>query len=397
MEPSLAIDVPVPDQPDVFSDSFREDPYPVYAALRESRPVYREPRYGGYLLTRFDDVLAALTDAATFSSAQGPGPMPSSSLSSAAALPATDPPHHDQLRALVNKGFTPRRVAASEPQILETTRRLVDDLDDEFDLVSSLSIPLPVVVIAEMLGVESERLPDFRKWSDAFVGLLESPPTPELMDAAQGLLGYFGALAEERRREPKEDLISAIVHAEIDGRRLEQSELDGFWIILLVAGNETTTNLISNQLRILSERPDLWKRLRDDRSLVSAAVEETVRFDCPVQNLGRQTTREVEISGMTIPEDSRVIVSYGAANRDPAAFEAAEEYRPERSERRHMGFGQGVHFCLGAGLARLEGRIALNALLDRYETIEPGSGAPVRLQSSVIRGFESLPLRGTRA
>ncbi len=323
--------------------------------------------------------------------------MPSSALATAAALPATDPPHHDQLRALVNKGFTPRRVAASEPRIRETTRRLVDELEDEFDLVPSLSIPLPVIVIAEMLGVEAERLPDFRKWSDAFVGLLESPPTPELMDAAQGLLGYFGALAEERRREPREDLISAIVHAEIDGRRLEQSELDGFWIILLVAGNETTTNLISNQLRILSERPGLWKRLRDDRSLVPAAVEETVRFDCPVQNLGRQTTREVELSGTTIPEDSRVIVSYGAANRDPAEFEAADEYRPQRSERRHLGFGQGVHFCLGAGLARLEGSIVLNALLDRYETIEAGSGTPVRLQSSVIRGFESLPLRGTRS
>jgi len=324
--------------------------------------------------------------------------MPSSSLASAAALPATDPPHHDQLRALVSKGFTPRRVAESEARIEAVARSLVDALpDDEFDLVPALSVPLPVVVIAEMLGVEPERLPDFRRWSDAFVGLLESPPTPELMKAGPELLGYFGALAEERRRQPKDDMISALVHAEIDGRRLDQSELDGFFIVLLVAGNETTTNLISNQVRVLSRRPDLWKRLRDDRSLVPAAVEETVRFDCPVQNLGRQTTRDVVVRGTTIPADSRVIVSFGAANRDPEAFEAPDEYRIDRAEKRHLGFGQGVHFCLGAGLARLEGRIALNALLDRFEAVEPGAGAAVRMPSSVIRGFESLPLRGVPA
>ena len=381
--------------PDVFSAEFREDPYPAYAALRRDRPVYREPRYGGWLLTRFDDVLAALLDPVTFSSAQGPAPMPSPGLGSIAALPATDPPHHDQLRALVNRGFTPRRVAASEPRVEAIARELMDALPgDVFDVVPALSIPLPVVVIAEMLGVEPERLPDFRRWSDAFVGLLESAPTPDLVAATQELLSYFRNLAEERRREPKDDLVTALVQAEIDGRRLDQGELDGFFIILLVAGNETTTNLISNQLHILSTRPELWQRLRADRSLVPGAVEETVRFDCPVQNLGRQTTRDVEIAGARIPADSRVIVSYGAANRDPAAFVAPDEYRIDREERRHLGFGQGVHFCLGAGLARLEGRIALNALLDRFERIEPAGAPPVRLQSTVIRGFESLPLRG---
>lgn len=381
--------------PDVFSHEFREDPYPFYEVLRRERPVYREPRYGGYVLTRFDDVLAALLDTETFSSAQGPGPAPSSNLSQAAALPATDPPHHDQLRALVSRAFTPRRVAASEPRIEAVTRELLDALDgDAFDVVPALSIPLPVVVIAEMLGVEPERLPDFRRWSDAFVGLLESEPSPELMQAAQGLVTYFKDLAEKRRRDPRDDMVSALVHAEIDGRRLTPDELDGFFIVLLVAGNETTTNLISNQLRILSRRPDLWQRLRDDRSLVPLAIEETVRFDAPVQNLGRQTTRDVVVRGVAIPRDSRVIVSYGAANRDPEAFEAPEDYRPERTEKRHLGFGQGVHFCLGAGLARLEGRIALNALLDRFETLSPGSAPPERLQSSVIRGFASLPLRG---
>jgi len=386
-------------QPDIFSAEFRDDPYPFYAALREARPVYREPRYGGYLLTRFDDVLEALVDPATFSSAHGPGPMPSGGMASAAALPATDPPHHDQLRALVSRGFTPRRVAESEGRIETLARELVAALPDgvDFDLVPALSIPLPVVVIAEMLGVESERLADFRRWSDAFVGLLESAPTPELMGSTHELLEYFRDLAERRRRDPRDDMVSALVAAEIDGRRLDQSELDGFFIVLLVAGNETTTNLISNQLNILAQRPELWRRLRADRSLVAGAIEETVRFDCPVQNLGRQTTRDVEIGGEKIPKDSRVIVSYGAANHDPRAFDAAHEYRVERDERRHLGFGQGVHFCLGAGLARLEGRVALNALLDRFETIEAGEQAPERLQSTVIRGFERLSLRGHSA
>jgi cytochrome P450 len=384
----------MPENPDVFSAEFRHDPYPTYAALRTRQPVYREPRYGAYVLTRFDDVLAALLDPETFSSAHGPGPMPSNSLSNTAALPATDPPHHDQLRALVNRGFTPRRVAESAPRIEALARELLDACPSgEFDVVPALSIPLPVFVIAEMLGVEPERLPDFRRWSDAFVGLLESDPTPDLVSAARELLGYFGELAEDRRKHPRDDMISALVHAEIDGRRLDQSELDGFFIVLLVAGNETTTNLISNQLHILAERPDLWKRLRDDRSLVAGAIEETVRYDTPVQNLGRQTTRPVTVRGVEIPKDSRIIVSFGAANRDPEAFDAPDEFRVDRDERRHLGFGQGVHFCLGAGLARLEGRIALDAMLDRFAQIEPGSAPSVRRQSTVIRGFDTLPLR----
>ncbi len=381
---------------DVFSAEFQEDPFPAYARLRRDAPVYREPRYGAYVLTRFDDVLEALKDPATFSSAAGPAPR-GGGLANLPALPATDPPHHDQLRALVNRAFTPRRVAAAEPRVRQLTRERMDALpDDGFDLVPALSIPLPVFVIAEMLGVDPEHRDDFRRWSDAFVGLLEQPPTPELLASAHELVDYFRGLAEERRREPKDDLVSALVHAEIDGRRLSQAELDGFFIVLLVAGNETTTNLISNQLNLLATRPDLWKQLREDRSRVPAALEETVRFDGPVQNLGRETTRDVTVAGVDIPAGSRVILSFGAANRDPAAFADPDQYLPERTEGRHLGFGFGVHFCLGAGLARLEGRIALDALLDRYSEIAPAPEAPQRLRSMVIRGFESLPLEVRR-
>ena len=379
-------------QPDVFAAPFQEDPFPVYERLRRESPVYREPRYGAWMLTRFEDVRDALLDHSTFSSAHGPGPMPGPR-ANLPALAATDPPHHDQLRALVSRAFTPRRVAQTAPRIETLARELLDALPGpDFDLVPALSVPLPVVVIAEMLGVEPEKRADFRRWSDAFVGLLENPPTEALQSAAMELVDYFRALGAARRSDPRDDLVSALVHAEIDGQRLSQEELDGFFIMLLVAGNETTTNLISNQLNILAHQPELWRQLRRDPSLVPAAIEETVRFDCPVQNLGRQTTRAVQVGEVEIPADQRVIVSYGAANRDPAAFEAPDEYRLDRPESQHMGFGFGVHFCLGVGLARLEGRVALEALLERFPEVQPGAAPARRLHSTVIRGFESLPI-----
>lgn len=269
-------------QPDVFAADFQEDPFPVYARLRRESPVYREPRHGAFLLTRFEDVRNALLDHETFSSAHGPGPMPGGP-ANLPALAATDPPHHDQLRALVSRAFTPRRVAEMAPRIEALAGELLDALPGpSFDLVEQLSIPLPVVVIAEMLGVEPEKRADFRRWSDAFVGLLETPPTAALQDAALELVDYFRALVTARRGDPRDDLVTALTQAEIDGRRLSQAELDGFFIMLLVAGNETTTNLISNQLNVLAGRPDLWRSLRQDRSLIPAAIEETVRFDCPV-------------------------------------------------------------------------------------------------------------------
>jgi len=381
--------------PDIYDPVFQEDPFATYAELRATQPVYREPRYGAFLLTRFEDVMAALRDHETFRSGAGPAPMPGNP-GGGAVLAATDPPYHDQLRALVSRAFTPRRVAESAPRIESLARELVDALpEDGFDLVSALSIPLPVTVIAEMLGVPAERQPDFRRWSDAFVGLLESPPTPDLLAATGELVHYFGELAAERRRRPQDDMVSALLQAEIDGRRLTQEELNGFFIILLVAGNETTTNLISNQLHLLASRPDLWKELRENRAAVPAAIEETVRWDAPVQNLGREATRDVTLHGVTMPAGARIVVSFGAANRDPAAFETPDDYRLDRGTTRHAGFGHGVHFCLGAGLARLEGHLALEALLDRFAEIRPGRVAPVRLHSTVIRGFEALPLAGS--
>jgi len=383
------------DAVDMFTPEFQEDPYPVYERLRRESPVYVEPRHGVHWLTRHEDVLNVLRDHEAFTSTQGPGPLPSPG--GIPVLASTDPPYHDQLRALVSRAFTPRRVAEMEPRIREMAAEHVRSLGEHFDIVPDLSIPIPVRVIAEMLGVEPERQGDFRRWSDAFVGLLENPPNETMVSTSQELIQYFQDLCARRRAEPKDDMISALVQAEIDGRGLDEIEISGFLIMLLVAGNETTTNLISNQMHILSQRPDLWKQLREDRSLVPAALEETVRFDSPVQNLGRQTTREVTLAGLKLPADTRVVASYAAANRDPDVFEDPEAYRLDRKDSRHLGFGFGVHFCLGAGLARLEGKIVLEALLDRFERIEPGRDTPKRLHSTVIRGFEALSLRGVAA
>jgi len=384
---------------DLFSPEFQEDPYPAYAQLRKQAPVYRESRYGVYILTGFADVEATLRDHETFRSGAGPAPMPMPTggpgMGMLPLLAATDPPHHDQLRGLVNRAFTPRRIAASEARIRDFASRLVADLPDgDFDLVPGLSVPLPVAVIAEILGVDSAHQDDFRRWSDATVGLMDRPPEPEMIQASGELILFFRDLLAERRKKPQDDMISDLLRAKIDGRGLTEAELDAFFIMLLVAGNETTTNWISNQINILASRPDLWKACREDRNLIPLALEETLRFDAPVQNLGRETTRDIEMHGVAIPSGSRVVVSFGAANRDPEIFDSPESYRLDRGEFRHLAFGQGRHFCLGAGLARLEGRVALEALLDRFDTIEPGTAGPQRRHSTVIRGFDVLPLTG---
>lgn len=381
---------------DLFTPEFQQDPYPAYEWLRANAPVYREPRFGGYVLTRFADVYGALRDHETFSSALGVSPRPAVQQGANTTIVTSDPPRHTLLRNLVNRAFTPRTVAALRPRIEEIAHDLVGGLDGApFDFVERISYPLPVIVIAELLGIPPGDRADFKRWSDALVGTFEGE-YETLMPVVAEMFPYFGQAYAERRAAPTDDLLSALARAEIEGQRLNDIELISFAVILLVAGNETTTNLLGNLLNVLASRPDLWAALRADRSLIKPAIEEVLRYDSPVQVLGRGTTREVTLHSETIPQGARVLVAFGSANRDEDEFPDASAFRLDRELSRHVAFGHGIHYCLGAPLARLEAEVAMDALLDTFTEIAP-AGPGQRHHQTVIHGFERLPLRGRLA
>jgi cytochrome P450 len=382
-----------------FDPDMIADPYPIYRELRDHAPAYWSVEANAWVLSRFDDVSAALTDAATYSSAAGVYPTPPEVNMTDLFLPMlvmSDPPRHTQLRQLVSRAFTPRRIAALEP----TIHTIVDDLlrdvpaTGTWDFVSGFSGPLPAIVIADMLGIPREDRERFRDWSTT---LIQSNPIRGEMgvgvEAAAALYNYFSTFLAERRAHPQDDLMTALVQAEVDGEHLSEEELLGFCLLLLVAGHETTTNLLSNGAVLLAEHPECRRRLRDDPDLVSAAVEELLRYDSPVQGIGRTLTRQVQLHGQRMEAGQSVLLLFGSANRDEREFPDAEVFDIGRRPERHVALGRGIHFCLGASLARMETRIALQALLSR-----PSFGWDVdlvaadRLDSGPIRGYASLPV-----
>jgi cytochrome P450 len=384
--------------------TFLADPYPTYREMRDQSPTQMEFVPGGivpgldepikaWALMKYDDVYSALRDHDTFSSARNPfvekGFFPQ------LVLIMDDPPRHTRFRRLVNKAFTLKRVEALEPWIKTIANELLDEISaGETDIVQSYTIPLPVKIIARLMGIPGDDYPTFKRWSDTFISSLISISLEERMRNTMEMAEYFGKIAAARRAHGAEDLITALVEAEIDGESLQDWEILGFCILLLIAGNETTTNLMGNMLNLLTDRPELWQRLREDRSLVEPVIEETLRYESPVQQLLRTTTREVTVSGVTIPANDLVAVFFGAANRDPKEFPNPEEFRLDRDLRNHVSFGVGIHYCLGAPLARAEARISLNAFLDRFPTLKHGQAPAIRQsQSPIVFGFEHLPLR----
>jgi cytochrome P450 len=378
-----------------YSAAFRQDPYPVYRRLRDETPVYHNQELGFYALSRYDDIVAALQDVETFSSANALGiGAPKEVLDQVPMMMLLDPPRHGQLRALVNRAFTPRRVAALEPRIRARARGLVDDFIDSgsCDLVESFSGPLPATVIAELMGVPAEDGRMFKEKSTAIV-TQDAKSGGELdFSAAIELMMYMGAAYEERRKQPRDDLMSALLEAEIDGERLSQEELLGFAFLLLVAGNETTTNLISNAVALLDQFPDQRKQLVDDPSLLPTAIEEFLRFESPVQGLSRTLRKDTVIHDVTIPEEAQLLLLYASANRDERRIDDPERFDISRDAKSHLAFGFGTHFCLGASLARLEARIALEELLARLPEFRVDVAASERLGGGVVRGFASLPI-----
>jgi pimeloyl-[acyl-carrier protein] synthase len=387
-----------------FLPDFHADPYPFYHRLRSVEPVHQTPM-GFWVLTRYDDVVMVLRDprfgrdafepmlAAIYGDAKEPGRLPRSML-------FRDPPDHTRLRALVSKAFTPRVIESMRSHIRDIVDRLVDRVRDSngMDVIADLAYPLPVTVICEMLGVPPGDQDTIRQWSSDVARSLDAigvPSDAEIVArgraARRELIDYFRRLLPERRRHPRDDLLSLLIAAEEADDKLSEGELLATCVLLFVAGHETTVNLIGNGLLALLRHPDQLKRLRDDPALIHSAVEELLRYDSPVQRTARITNTDVDVDGRTIAKGSMVVAAIGAANRDPAHFPEPDRLDIARRDNRHVAFGFGIHFCLGAPLARVEGQIALGTLLRRMPRMTV-AGTPAWRESSTLRGLTALPV-----
>jgi hypothetical protein len=366
-----------------------DHPYATYAELREKHPVAWCEDSGMHVLSRYEDVRRALLDPATYSSAQGI--MPNGFVGEVPMLLTIDPPRHDAVRKTVQRAFAPQRLKQLEGQVREIVRSRIAALLAEGggDLYHGLAVPIPVGVIAALLGVEVEDQKDFVRCCDAIVTGLDGTGE-EALGAQRELLRYFERVFPERREHPAGDLISELL-PEVDSGAISEAELLGLCFLILVAGTETTTNALSTMLVILDRRRDLRARLGAERGAIKRAVEEFLRYETPVQGLSRLLTRDLELHGRKLRAGERVHLLYGSANRDERAFEHPEELDVTRDPNPHLTFGFGVHFCLGAYLARMELRIALEEWLARVPDYRVDAGGLVRVQSFTNRGYCKVP------
>ncbi len=380
------------------------NPFPLYQSMRQEHPVYQNPERQNWNIFRYDDVYRALSDWKTFSSQFGRGHQGSAGMPFTASMISSDPPRHRQLRSLVSQAFTPKAVEDLRPRIEEIVKEYLDQImsQDTMDVIHDLAIPLPVTVIAELLGVPVADRQRFKHWSDVVVALTQfgqnlSPAqfnNPDVLEMSQ----YFFNLIVERRQNLGNDLISGLLAAEIDGQKLNEIELLGFCALLLVAGNETTTNLIGNAMNAFTQHPEAWKELRKKPQLLNSAIEEVLRFRSPVQAMFRVTNVDVEVAGTLIPAESRMVVWIGSANHDESQFPDPERFDITREPNRHLAFGQGIHYCLGAPLARLEAVIALRSLLERLRSFSLVPGTSLERQNSlIVFGVKSLPIQFQKA
>ncbi|MCC6381961.1 MAG: cytochrome P450 [Dehalococcoidia bacterium] len=387
-------------------------PYPFYKAMREEAPVHQVPALGFFIVSRYEDAREVLGDAERFSSNSGPGvngvlDPPDAELLAIQAegwpavntLLTNDPPDHARYRGLVNKAFTPRRVAAMESSI----RAIAAELLARFagrghaEIVSEFAVPLPLTVIADALGVSRGDLPTFKKWSDDSVAPLGGFLTRERQLAcARSVVEfqkYFAARLDERRRHPQDDILTDLVNARLDGEKpLDTAEMLSILQQLLVAGNETTTNLIASGTMLLLQHPDQLSRVLADRSLIPGLVEEALRVESPVQGLFRMARIDTEVGGVRVPAGARLVVMYASANRDETVFPDAERFDVCREARGHLAFGYGTHFCLGSPLARMEAAVAFETLLDGTKNLRlaPGKNDLAHVPSFILRGLRQL-------
>jgi cytochrome P450 len=389
---------------DPSSYSVQEDPFPIYRRMQDEAPLYHSADHGFWALTRFEDVLQALSDHGGLSSAKGTlieqiesgEPPPDMMI-------FTDPPRHEALRKIVSRAFTPRRIADLEAPVREMCARWLDPVVEAGggEIVADLAGKLPMAVIARLLGAPAEDNARLKDLSDRLLhrddGSVAKPE--DAATAGAELFGYFAELIADRRVNPADDMITVLVHTELpdvggEPHRLTEMELVMFCLLLGVAGNETTSKLIATGTVALAQFPDQRARLVEDPALWNGAVEELLRYDPPSHYQGRVATRDMEWYGQTVPEGAVVLLVNGAGNRDPREFEDPEHLIIDRPIERHLAFGQGIHFCLGAALARLETRVALEELVRRFPTYEVDRAGIERFHSSNVRGMSKVPFAG---
>jgi len=369
------------------------NPFPWYKEMRSSKPVFRDRDYGLWNVFRYGDVKRVLGNFNEFSSQFGKAFNPAGGPISESII-NLDPPRHTKLRNIVSRAFTPRSVELMEPAIRDICENLIAKHNSgEFDIVKEFTSPLPVTVIATMLGIPIRDMVMFKKWSDNIVGGSERDfqQFPAMM---KEMVEYFRRMMSEREKDPENDLITSIINAEVDGDHLSELESLGFFILLLVAGNETTTNLISNSLLCLDENQGTFNELKSSPELIPQALEEVLRYRSPVQSIYRVAKKDTDINGVTVPAGSIIVPWIGSANRDESVFTDADRFDIYRKENRHIAFGEGIHYCLGAPLARLESRVALETLLKKYESIKVDRNAPMVPQdSTIVYGMRELTVK----
>lgn len=402
-------------------------PYPFFDRVRDEQPVVYVPEIECWLVTKYADIVHVARHPEAFSSIMPTGPILARQQQEAVGalladepelaarlkrlrggvrvLLSADPPDHVRQRKIVNRAFTPPKVRALEPRIYELANELVDSFIDSghAELVHDYGVPLPLTIIAECLGVADDELPQFKRWSDDFVAVIGNHAMSRdqlrsLLLSQNEFFVYFGNKVAERRVDPRADLISDVVQATIDEEPLSDDEVLAMLNQFLVAGNETTTKLIASSVRLLLERPALTQQLRDDPSLIGGFIEESLRLEPPVQGLYRTATEDTEVGGVPIAKGDHLMLVYAAGNRDADRFAEPRTVDPGRPGlMSHLAFGHGEHFCLGAALARAEGRIAIEVLLDRLDDLRPADGILLTEldyePSYVLHGLQRLPVQ----
>jgi cytochrome P450 len=384
---------------DISSPKTLQDPYPMYAAMRGESPVGRLMPAGLYGVSRHEDVLRVLKNPKQLSNRgyneitpRGPTePEPEPSIIT------TDPPYHTQMRNLILRAFTPRVVAQLEPRIREISKELVGKVARarSIDLVEDITIPLPMIVIAELLGVGPEKRHEFKRWSDDLMtsaAVIQAKDPARIARSTEELNSYFKEMLEERERSPRADIMSDLLRAEVDGQKLSMQEVLSFATTLLIAGNETTTALIGNTMIALTDNPDQYEEMRANRALIPNLVEEVLRYESPAQCVFRLAVEDVEVAGEVIPKGSVVLPLIGSANRDPSKFADPDKFDIHRDTKGHLAFGQDIHFCIGAALARLEARVILEVMLEELPALRRRDQEVTWVPSMIMRTPQHLTL-----